>query len=855
MTRHTVASSAKTATMAAALAIACAVPARAADEIHWTIVGPAAVTFDWRGAETTIRYGLTTAYGLTTTAAAPSPLPFSSPGPFQEARLTGLQPNAVYHYSIGGAPDHTFRTPPPRGSSGFTICAEADIGDASAYAEMAGVQALIAGTAPAFVLAAGDLTYGNANGQSVVDGHFNDVMAWSQDAAYMPAWGNHEWDSATDDMRNYKGRFDLPNPQAAPGAPAIGGAGEDWSWFDYGNTRFIAYPEPFTSASWTDWQARAGTIMDQAQADPAIRFIVTYGHRPAFSSGHHPGDSGLASIMAALGDAHSKYVLNLNGHSHDYERSLPQHGVTHLTIGTGGASLEEDGSCLWATCAQPSWSTFRAMHLGVAVLRFSDKSINVQFLCGPPGGGTVDVNCTPGSVVDAFTIGAPAGASGPVTDPSLVFAEPATPKPAYLAATTDPTFLTQVTRIAGDAGSPMSAISGTWGTDVRHTYSKQQPWNADQSLIVIENRGGGPSPLFLDGSTYLPKFGPCTNDPLYDYRWHPSRAHANEMINVDGAGRELSWYDVVHCTKTRSWTLPITSNYGVGSGEGNPSNDGRFVAVASDSQMVIVDMDPQAPSAPYPNKRIGPPRTIADCGLSSCAIDWVSVSASGRYAVVNYDGDYPRVFDIDPLTLALTPHVYPQGTPECLAHAPADGYILDLGHADFALDPFDNNEDVLIGQRSSGCPSSVGGAPMGGVVKVRLRDGHVTMLTNPANEAFPHHISTRNLDRPGWVYVSYYPSPGQRFDDEVVAVKMDGSFAVERLAHMHSAISGCYRCEPHAVPSRDGQRVIFASNWATFCGTECGVASTIQDYVVGGQPPPVVADTIPPAAVRDLRVQ
>jgi hypothetical protein len=75
--------------------------------------------------------------------------------------------------------------------------------------------------------------------------------------------------------------------------------------------------------------------MDEAQADPAIRFIVTFGHRPAFSSGHHPGDSGLQSIMAALGDAHSKYVLNLNGHSHDYERSRPQHGVTHITCGHG----------------------------------------------------------------------------------------------------------------------------------------------------------------------------------------------------------------------------------------------------------------------------------------------------------------------------------------------------------------------------------------------------------------------------------------------------------------------------------------------------------------------------------------
>jgi hypothetical protein len=839
---------------AIALVLALAAPrARAADEIHWTLVAPTTVTFDWRGSETTIRYGPTASYGLSASAVAPNPVPFSSPGPFQEARLANLQPNTLYHYSIGSGADHTFRTPPPRGGAGFTICAEGDIGDGSSYAQMPGVQQLITGAAPAFVLMVGDLTYGNANGQALVDAHFNDVMGWSQDAAYMPAWGNHEWDSATDDMRNYKGRFELPHPQTSPGAPATGGPGEDWAWFDYGNTRFIAYPEPYTSASWTDWKTKAGALMDEAQADPAITFIVTYGHRPAFSSGHHPGDAGLQSIMAALGDAHSKFVLNLNGHSHDYERSTPQHGVTHLTVGTGGSSLEEDGTCLWLTCTQPSWSAFRAMHLGPAVLHFTDTAIQVQFLCGPAGGGTTDVSCTPGSIVDQVTIKAAGSSSGPVTDGGVVFSEPATPKPAYLAPTTDPTFHTQVTRIAGDVGGSTAPVAGTWGADARHTYSKQQPWSADGSLIVIENRGG-PSPLFLDGTTYRPMLADCASSPLYDYRWHPSPAHAHEMINVDGAGTELSWYDVVDCVKTRSWTLPLTSNYGIGSGEGNPSNDGRYVAVSDGTQMLVVDMDPQPPFAPYPSKRIGPARTIADCGLSGCAIDWVSVSASGRYAVVNYDGDYPRVFDIDPQTLALTPHAYPASTPECLSHAPGNGFVLDLGHADFALDPFDGDADVLIGQRSSGCPTSVGGAAMAGVVKVRLSDGHVTMLTDPANEAFPHHISTRNLDRPGWVYVSYYPSPGQRFDDEVVAIKIDGSKAVERLAHLHSAISGCYRCEPHAVPSRDGQRVIFASNWATSCGTGCGTASNIQDYVVGATPP-VVADAVPPAAVRNLRVK
>src|SRR5436190_235840 len=338
-----------------AVALAWAQPGWCADEIHWTLVDPATVTFDWRGAETAIRYGLTSSYGQTATAG------------------------------------------------------------------------------PRFVLAVGDLTYGNANGLAVVDNHFNDMMVWSQDAAYMPVWGNHEWDvPAADDMRNYKGRFGLPNPQTSPGSPSVSCCGEDWSWFDYGNVRFIAFPEPWTSATWTDWQTHAAALMDQAQADPAIQFIVTYGHRPAYSSGHHPGDPAIQAILDGLGDTHSKYVMNLNGHSHDYERSFPQRGVVHLTVGTGGAALEQDGSCLWLACTQPSWSAFRAMRHGPLVLRFTNGRIQGQFLCGPAGGGIDDINCTPGAIVDSFTITAPGGAGQLVTDSSLVFAEPNVSKPAYL---------------------------------------------------------------------------------------------------------------------------------------------------------------------------------------------------------------------------------------------------------------------------------------------------------------------------------------------------------------------------------------------------------------------------------------
>ncbi|MCX7826878.1 MAG: hypothetical protein N2689_15170, partial [Verrucomicrobiae bacterium] len=80
--------------------------------------------------------------------------------------------------------------------------------------------------------------------------------------------------------------------------------------------------------------------------------------------------------------------------------------------------------------------------------------------------------------------------------------------------------------------------------------------------------------------------------------------------------------------------------------------------------------------------------------------------------------------------------------------------------------------------------------------------------------------------------VSYYPADGKRFSDEIVAVKLDGSGAVERLGRTHSDARGLYRAEPHAVPSRDGRRVIFASNWARACGDSVAMKNDIKAYVI-----------------------
>ena len=415
-----------------------------------------------------------------------------------------------------------------------------------------------------------------------------------------------------------------------------------------------------------------------------------------------------------------------------------------------------------------------------------------------------------------------------ITDSAAVFPIPTLSQPLYAMGVVEPTFGTLLTRITDDAGKSIGALGSSWGAVARHVYSKVQPWNSNMSLLSIDNHGTGYSPVLLDGHSYQPVEGPCPNYDRWDARWHPKLIHSHEQINVNKAGTELMWFDVVNCVKTRSWPLPIVSAYGIGSGEGNVSNSGRFVAIANQQQMVVVDMDPPPGVAPpYPYQRIGPVYTFAACSLDVAQPDLgrisnVSISPSGRYIDVKYGRDTTesmvecdtlcdlhRIFEVDS-GLVIRPHNMADNSLRCGSFsARPNGWVYPLKHADMTLDPDDNYEDVLIGGRS--CP----GSTLGHVVKVRLRDGQVTSLTNPVNEPSYSHGSARNLVRPGWFYVTYSRDPvfaGCRFWGEVVAVRTDGSGSVQRFGHYHSTAS-TFDAEAQAVPSPDGTCVLFASDW------------------------------------------
>jgi hypothetical protein len=377
-------------------------------QVHYTLTAPDAVTFDWRGNDATIRFWAKDTAPRTVQARRPVPLPWSSPGPWQEAVLDGLRPGVEYTYEVGHPvwpQPLSFRAPSAPGAVDFTFAAVGDLGASTNSPATAIVSRMIARADPLFVIGLGDLTYADDGNQADVDRHFDDVMAWSRRAAYMPLWGNHEWDSNRDDLANYKGRFALPHAAASPGAPAAGCCGKDWYWFDQGAVRFIVYPEPYTKETWSDWALKAEPLFVEAEADPALRYIVTAGHRPAYSSGHHGGDPRLRAILDGFGKRFGKYVLNLAGHAHAYERTKPQAHVVHITAGIGGGALEHASTaCLWADCKPPAYSAFRAIHHGFVKLQVKADGIMLEAICAGALPAEDSIRCPDGEIMDEALI-------------------------------------------------------------------------------------------------------------------------------------------------------------------------------------------------------------------------------------------------------------------------------------------------------------------------------------------------------------------------------------------------------------------------------------------------------------------
>jgi hypothetical protein len=361
---------------------------------------------------------------------------------------------------------------------------------------------------------------------------------------------------------------------------------------------------------------------------------------------------------------------------------------------------------------------------------------------------------------------------------------PDIPQPGYLESYLDPTFGAEVIRITGDPGTDIPHINGRWAPIARHHYSKDSAWNADQSLLLLQRHHGYPSMLFLDGTSYRPLFG-RNKAPGADMRWHPEKPDILVFVRDNLIG----YWDVRADSAHIVAVLPGYSEFRLGPWEGNLSLDGRLIAIdgrkGKDRIAFAYDL---VEGRKYP-----------DLVLNDVVADWISVSPSGEHLVLhgkicNEKGDQTQVFDLDGNKIGELWSEY--GRPS---------------HYDMTIDQ--DGEDVAVGVSKSE-------PDCGRVIKRRLCDGKVTVLTAGG---YGSHTSTRNVNRRGWAYVTYqHRGPTwPPYWNEVVAVRLDGSMEVERIAHLHTRRTD-YLSEAHAVPSPDGARVLWASNWEAALGRPLG---------------------------------
>jgi hypothetical protein len=366
---------------------------------------------------------------------------------------------------------------------------------------------------------------------------------------------------------------------------------------------------------------------------------------------------------------------------------------------------------------------------------------------------------------------------------------PTMPKPAYLEWTKDPVLGTSLVRITDPGGQPQPQNISCGDAYCTHRYSSAQAWNADQSLLVIANGCSGL--CFLDGHSFKPLFRRAVPN---ECEWHPT----DPALMICVAAKEIYLWAPVADTMTTVFAPDDYKDLQFGPYKGNPSQDGnRLVirAVTATGSRVAFAYD------------LAKHRKFPDIDLGKLAGDngYCGISPSGRYIfcwqVMADESNQAYVFTVDGAQIQYWPE----------NHRP--------GHGDMTIDA--DGEDVYVGI-SKADPDKYH------IIKRRLRDGAVTDLA-PYGEG--QHASMRNINRPGWVFVTYTGTHGlvaeqsgwAPFYQEVVALRIDGSGEIRRIVQTRDAKFD-YWSEAHASPSPDGSKVIWSSNWGWPSGA-------VADYV------------------------
>ncbi|OIO03417.1 MAG: hypothetical protein COX65_08665 [Elusimicrobia bacterium CG_4_10_14_0_2_um_filter_56_8] len=258
----------------------------------------------------------------------------------------------------------------------FSFLAFGDSGSASE--EQFELAAQIEKTSPDFVVHTGDVLSDGLD-DTADDQYFRPYAGLLSRAPFFLALGNHDYGK---DFRTAAGKgFIRTNFVPFHSVPWTG-LPPHYYFFDDANARFFVLDtNDFGGAKFAP-SLRPGSKQYKwlerylaRSKDKAWKFVVV--HHPLYSTGAHPTSE---ELVAALEPLFLKYKVDmvLQGHDHDYERTLPVKegmpdpaGITYITLGGGGRPL-------YIQRRNEDWSAKFLPVYHFAVFSINDKNLKMS---------------------------------------------------------------------------------------------------------------------------------------------------------------------------------------------------------------------------------------------------------------------------------------------------------------------------------------------------------------------------------------------------------------------------------------------------------------------------------------------
>lgn len=321
-----------------------------------------------------------------------------------------------------------------------------------------------------------------------------------------------------------------------------------------------------------------------------------------------------------------------------------------------------------------------------------------------------------------------------------------------------------------------------------HEYAKTQVWNADQTKYKIS------SWKVYDATTHqeihqlssmYPSYWSNTDpDVVWSFRENGDVKKHTVSTNATQVVANIPGYEVVK----------------LGPGEANMDKNDHYVALVgkkANGDLDVIIFNLQTLQIDHTETFVG----AWGNGNSSSPnfIDWVSVSQSGDYVVINWTNGLNQI----DYTVALF------GT---------DHYGVEVyNRADMAFQnriiPYGNHGDLGYAIDGDEVYVQFYGEYGGGKIYMHKLNGNASSIVLNTHPDFgvSGHISCRNINRPGWAYVTM-----SELDEsaQIVAVKLDNSGMVEHFGH-HFSSALSYKQAAMAVASPNGDKICFKSDFGT----------------------------------------